>query len=361
MPPASPNGQEPIPIPSPSEVRLVFARGVNEFLVGLKIKAECFGGDYRLVSMTFDRLPDVRSLIEDAIEHLAEVALSLFPDWYGDAISFAQVESSTFAFESRFIELLSRSDPLRGAVSLTWLKASRKLCRSGKPPVPREFPSSVRANQLALAIDPAPLLIALLLRDDAPPAGALLGLARTAEWLASETRARVLVVVPESLSTSTELDSINFGAVAWSRKQEEAESQRRKRVEVTVSPIIGRPHPLSRGEQLLARRLTDDATLAGLFQFNIRVKTRHENQYLVDLVWTEGRVVVEVDGYEFHSDRHAFSLDRRRDYELTVSGYLVLRLPHDEVIEDVGLAVEKIRDVVNFRRSNAPLVGETPR
>ena len=255
-------------------------------------------------------------------------------------------------------ELLSRSDPLRGAVSPAWLKAARRLCRSGKPPVPRDFPSSVQATQLALAIDPEPLLIALLLRDPAPPAGALLGLARTAEWLARETNARVLVVVAGSLSTSTELDSINFEAVVWSRKQEEAESRRGKKVEVTVSPIIGRPHPLSRGEQLLARRLTDDATLAGLFRFNIRVKTRYENQYLVDLVWTEGKVVVEVDGYEFHSDRHAFSLDRRRDYELTVSGYLVLRLPHDEIIEDVVLAVEKIRDVVQFRRSNAPTMSE---
>ena len=91
-----------------------------------------------------------------------------------------------------------------------------------------------------------------------------------------------------------------------------------------VCPIIGRPHPFSRGEQLLAKRLANDAMLSGLFQFNIRVTTKHENQYLVDLVWIEGKVVVEVDGYEFHSDRHAFSLDRRRDYELTVSGYLVL-------------------------------------
>jgi len=109
---------------------------------------------------------------------------------------------------------------------------------------------------------------------------------------------------------------------------------------------------------LLARRLEGDAMLAGLFRFNIRVMTRYENQYLVDLVWTEGKVVVEVDGYQFHSDRHAFSLDRRRDYELTVSGYLVLRLPHDEIIEDVVLAVEKIRDLVRFRRSNAPMISE---
>jgi very-short-patch-repair endonuclease len=360
MPLTSLNSLETLPIPSPSQVRLVFAQDVNEFLVDLKIKADCLGGKYRLVSMTFDRLPNVKSLIEDVVAHLAEIALSLFPQWYGDAIPFAQVESSNFAFESHIAELLNHSDPLRQAVSLTWLKTSRRLCRSGEPPIPREFPSSVQATQVALAIDPAPLLIALLLGDHTPPAGALLGLARTAEWLACETNARVLVVVAESLATSTELDSINFGSVAWPRKREGAESPLGKKVEVTVSPVIGRPHPFSRGEQLLARRLTDDAMLAGLFRFNIQVRTQYENQYLVDLVWTEGKVVVEVDGYEFHSDRRAFSLDRRRDYELVVSGYLVLRLPHDEIVEDVDLAVEKIRDVVKFRRSNDPLTCETP-
>jgi very-short-patch-repair endonuclease len=68
-------------------------------------------------------------------------------------------------------------------------------------------------------------------------------------------------------------------------------------------------------------------------------------------------VIVEVDGYEHHSNRFAFSNDRRRDYELTVSDYLVLRLPHDEVIQDVGIAIEKIRDLVQFRRSKG---GQSP-
>ena len=103
---------------------------------------------------------------------------------------------------------------------------------------------------------------------------------------------------------------------------------------------------------MLAKRLEEDEMLAGLFRFNIRVATRNGNQYLVDLVWTEGKIIIEVDGYEFHSDRGTFSGDRRRDYELIISGYLVIRLPQDEVVEDVGLAVEKIRDVVLFRQAS---------
>ena len=60
-------------------------------------------------------------------------------------------------------------------------------------------------------------------------------------------------------------------------------------------------------------------------------------------------MVVEVDGYRWHSDPQTFRQDRHRDYELVVTGYLVLRLTHDEVMEDPALALEKIRDLVAFR------------
>ena len=46
----------------------------------------------------------------------------------------------------------------------------------------------------------------------------------------------------------------------------------------------------------------------------------------VDLLWSEQRLVVEVDGYAFHSDRRAFERDRERDGVLAASGYLVIRV-----------------------------------
>jgi hypothetical protein len=33
----------------------------------------------------------------------------------------------------------------------------------------------------------------------------------------------------------------------------------------------------------------------------------------------------------------------------------VLRLPHEQVLEDPGIAVEKIRDVVHFRRGRSAI------
>ena len=337
-------------LPAPSQVRLVLAPTVNEVRVALERLAISTGGQFRLVSVSYDRLPTVKSLIDDILDHLAHVALSLFPNWYGDAVRFAEIDASTSAFDSILADHVNQRDLLKRGVSIPWLRAARNLCHLGKPPLPRDFASAVQVAQLALVIDLAPLLIALILQDERPCSGALHGLARSSEWLARETGARVVIVVPEALSSSTELDSINFEAVRLSTSQKPIESPPKQESRVSVFPLIGQPHPLSRGEQLLAKRLAQDEMLAGLFQFNIRVATQNGNQYLVDLVWTEGKIIVEVDGYEFHSDRVAFSCDRRRDYELMISGHLVLRLPQDEVVEDVGLAVEKIRDVVRYRR-----------
>lgn len=46
------------------------------------------------------------------------------------------------------------------------------------------------------------------------------------------------------------------------------------------------------------------------------------------------RLVMEVDGWTFHSSREEFENDRRRDFELVTRGYAVLRLSYRQVIDD---------------------------
>jgi very-short-patch-repair endonuclease len=48
--------------------------------------------------------------------------------------------------------------------------------------------------------------------------------------------------------------------------------------------------------------------------------------YEVDFLWPRERLVVEVDGYSFHSARAAFERDRVRDADLQTCGYRVLRI-----------------------------------
>ena len=46
--------------------------------------------------------------------------------------------------------------------------------------------------------------------------------------------------------------------------------------------------------------------------------------YEVDMLWREQRLIVEVDGYAYHSGRAAFERDRRRDAALQAAGYRVV-------------------------------------
>jgi very-short-patch-repair endonuclease len=209
------------------------------------------------------------------------------------------------------------------------------------------FAKSLQAAQLALAIDPHRLCLVLAESGRKPDAANRLGFARAAEWLARQTQARVAALVPEAVADSPALESISFETaracvVAPAPTSEEKQS-------LLVLPFYGNPHPDSPGEQLLARQLDRDSQLSGRFLFNHRIQSVRGSYFTVDLLCDEARLVVEVDGYGWHSAPRAFRQDRHRDYELSLTGYLVLRLTHDEVIEDVHLAIEKIRDMVAYR------------
>ena len=81
---------------------------------------------------------------------------------------------------------------------------------------------------------------------------------------------------------------------------------------------------------------------------------RHE----VDFLWPEHDLVVEVDGYAFHSTRAAFERDRRRDAELQAAGYRVIRFTwrqlvneHEAVIATLAAALAQARPLP-FARSS---------
>jgi very-short-patch-repair endonuclease len=61
-----------------------------------------------------------------------------------------------------------------------------------------------------------------------------------------------------------------------------------------------------------------------------RLPTPHTNVRIagheVDALWPRERLVVEVDGFAFHSTRAAFERDRARDADLQAHGYRVMRV-----------------------------------
>ena len=60
--------------------------------------------------------------------------------------------------------------------------------------------------------------------------------------------------------------------------------------------------------------------------------------YSVDFLWPEHKLIVEVDGFQFHGHRAAFERDRRKDQVLTMAGYRVIRITWRQ-LRDEPLAV----------------------
>ncbi len=53
--------------------------------------------------------------------------------------------------------------------------------------------------------------------------------------------------------------------------------------------------------------------------------------FLVDFLWPDSRLIVEVDGYGTHGTRRAFENDRRRDQVHVAAGYVVLRVTWEQL------------------------------
>lgn len=62
----------------------------------------------------------------------------------------------------------------------------------------------------------------------------------------------------------------------------------------------------------------------------------------VDFLWPKQRVVVEADGRGFHHDPLAFERDRKRDRELQLNGYRVLRFTHAQIEAEPGAVISAI-------------------
>jgi very-short-patch-repair endonuclease len=65
----------------------------------------------------------------------------------------------------------------------------------------------------------------------------------------------------------------------------------------------------------------------------------HLAGYEVDFLWRAQRLVVEVDGYAFHSKRSSFERDRRRDAALTLAGYRVIRITWRQISEEPEVVI----------------------
>lgn len=302
----------------------------------------------------FVRLPVAETLpsyIEQVIAIMAQTATRLWPIWFTD-VSFAMCRDDVLGRKE--VASIAREAASRvPGVSCAWTEAAARLALRGSPARVAGMLPEIELGQLSRAISRNGLILVIDVKSAADDMGAA-ALAHALEWMAQQPVVTVVALFAELPPLASSFGRILHGsrrAIADGGSAAPPERQLPGGTDGWIAPWRGAPHPLSEVEQRLAAMLDEDAELSGLFRFNWVVTTVRGSRPKVDLVWLDGRLIVELDGYSDHTTRHAFSADRHRDYELSLSGYTVLRLPNDEVIQDCGCAIEKIRDLVRLRRS----------
>jgi very-short-patch-repair endonuclease len=66
--------------------------------------------------------------------------------------------------------------------------------------------------------------------------------------------------------------------------------------------------------------------------------------YRVDALWPDAKLIVEIDGYWFHSTRRSFRGDHERDLELRAAGYEILRFTYEQVRDEPALVLVRITE-----------------
>jgi hypothetical protein len=264
------------------------------------------------------------AIVEQVIALFSNTVHRLWPMWFTD-VSFANCRNDKLG-------RLTASAIVHGAatkfpsLSLAWAEAAIELALDHRPPRVRGTLPAVELAQLALAIGGYGLVLATDV-DDAVGRSNPTAFVHALEWIAGHAHCAVIALFPALPPHEPPFDRILYGArvVAEADQERVADVAQVRTGEIWLAPWLGSPHPLSETEQRLAKALRADAEMAPLFGCNQFVETVRGN-------------------------RAAFMYDRHRDYELTLSGYTVLRLANDEIAQDIGKAIEKIRDIVHLCR-----------
>jgi hypothetical protein len=252
-----------------------------------------------------------QAMLARILDDLAELALAAWPNWPPSPLA-------------------------------PWRRAADRLAAAGRRP---RFSARVPAQTQFCALHPAAGGPALTFQIEAGGPERAAQLIATMEWVRRHGAAAV-AVLPELPQPTAPWDRVMYGALAVTPAPSAPASAR----------LVPPPAPGMRGsavERRMRAALRATADLAALFEDEVTLRLGPLGPTpRVDLLWREGRVVVELDGAEHERDPN-YGADRHRDYELMVAGYLVLRLTNDEVELDLERALEKVRRVVALRRERA--------
>jgi very-short-patch-repair endonuclease len=159
--------------------------------------------------------------------------------------------------------------------------------------------------------------------------------------------------IPVTSPARTLLDlATTLGPRDLARATEEAQVQRRVSTHSLTEQF--KRYPQHRGTAALRKALRTDPALTRSeaerrFLELIRAARLPEPEantqlqgYEVDFLWREAALIVEVDGYAFHSSRSSFERDRGRDATLAGGGWRVVRFTWWQIVEEPEAVIARL-------------------
>jgi hypothetical protein len=78
--------------------------------------------------------------------------------------------------------------------------------------------------------------------------------------------------------------------------------------------------------------------------------TIEEEQFQVDCLWPEARLIGELDGFKSHGTKRAFKKDRKRDRRLGARGFQSVRITEDQLLDEPAEVAADLRTTLTERR-----------
>jgi very-short-patch-repair endonuclease len=79
----------------------------------------------------------------------------------------------------------------------------------------------------------------------------------------------------------------------------------------------------------------------------------HVAGYEVDALFVEERLIVELDSWDFHSDRDSFERDRDRDADTLAAGHETVRITWMRIEQRPAREADRLRQILERRRRRA--------
>jgi very-short-patch-repair endonuclease len=109
----------------------------------------------------------------------------------------------------------------------------------------------------------------------------------------------------------------------------------------------------SEAERLFLRMLELCPQTAGLFRLNGKVEIEGwaTPQMEIDLLCDSLRIAVELDGFYHFVDKQRYKLDRKKDFLLQRSGFLVIRLHADDILSNLRENLDTLIAAIKHREA----------